>query len=250
MVPEPDAYRRRLYRDYAASVDPLLRGTGAPDLRAHDEVFARDYAPFLPVDRGARVLDAGCGGGAFLSFLRGRGYVNVFGVDRSPGSVRAARAAGLTEVTEGDAAAHMTSHPGAFDAVVAVDVLEHLRKDEVLAFLDAAFVALKPGGVFLAQTVNAESPFFGRMLHIDFTHETAFTRHSLRQILGATGFVDADFREIAPVGAGARASLRRALWRLLRLKWSACLHVETGSGLLNNDHVFGQIFLAKARKPA
>ncbi|MBI3566046.1 MAG: methyltransferase domain-containing protein, partial [Elusimicrobia bacterium] len=134
--------------------------------------------------------------------------------------------------------------------VVAVDVLEHLRKDEVLAFLDAAFKALRPGGVLLLQTANAESPFAARMLALDFTHETAFTRHSLRQVLGVAGFADAEFRELGPTGNGPRALLRKALWSLCRLKLSLFLHAETGSGVLNNDHLFSQIFLAKARKPA
>ncbi len=244
----PDDYRRRLYQDYAASVDPALRGASLPALDANDPVFARDYAPFLPADERARILDAGCGRGHLLSYLTRAGYTNAVGVDRSPASVAAARAAGFSAL-EGDAVAHMDAHPGEYDAIVAVDVLEHLRKDEVLQFLDAAFKALKPGGVFLAQTVNAEALFAARMLDIDFTHETAFTRHSLRQVLTAAGFADAEFKEIGPVGRGPRALLRRLLWTLIRLKLSVLLHAETGSGILRNDHLFTQLFLAKARKP-
>jgi SAM-dependent methyltransferase len=244
----PDDYRSRLYQDYAASVDPALRGASLPALDANDAVFSRDFAPFLPSDTSARILDAGCGRGNLLSFLKRAGYTNAVGVDRSPASVAAARAAGLN-AEEGDALDYMNAHPGGFDAVVAVDVLEHLRKDEVLQFLDAAFKALKAGGVFVAQTANAEALFASRMLNIDFTHETAFTRHSLRQVLVAAGFTDAEFKEIAPVGTGPRACLRRVLWTLIRLKLSALLHAETGSGILHNDHIFSQIFLAKARKP-
>ena len=242
-------YRARLYADYAASLDPALTGGALPALDANDAVFERDYLPWLPSDRGARILDAGCGRGNLLSFLKRSGYTAASGVDRGPASVAAARAAGLDAV-EGDAVAHMSARPGTFDAIAAVDVLEHLRKDEVLAFLDAAFAALRPGGVLIVQTVNAESPFAARMLHIDFTHETAFTRHSLRQVLGAAGLRDAEFKEIGPAGCGVRALLRRALWALFRLRLSAYLHAETGSGLLNNDHLFSQIFLARARKPA
>lgn len=245
----PDGYRARIYADYAASLDPALTGGAAPALDANDAVFTRDYLPWLPADRGARILDAGCGRGNLLSFLKRSGYAAASGVDRGPASVAAARAAGLDAV-EGDAVAFLKSHPGAYDAVVAVDVLEHLRKDEVLDFLDAAFAALKPGGTLIVQTVNAESPFAARMLHIDFTHETAFTRHSLRQVLGAAGFRDAEFKEIGPVGSCPRGLLRRLLWTLFRLRLSAYLHAETGSGFWNNDHLFSQIFLAKARKPA
>jgi 2-polyprenyl-3-methyl-5-hydroxy-6-metoxy-1,4-benzoquinol methylase len=247
---DPEEYRRRVYSDYAASVDPALRGTGPADPAAREEVYERDFLPLLPADRGARILDAGCGRGEFLLFLKKRGFTNVAGVDRSPESVKAARAAGLSDVGEGSVEAHLAAHPGAYDCVVAVDVLEHLFKDEVLKFLDAAHAALKPGGRLIVQTVNAASLFGGRMLNIDFTHETAFTRHSLHQAFGAAGFADADFHEIRPVGAGPRAALRRLLWKVFRLKLSLYLHVETGSGILRNDHLFSQIFLARARKRA
>jgi len=250
MTADSEEYRRRIYRDYAASIDPRLRGAGLPSLRANDETFERFYRPLLPADRGARIFDAGCGRGGFLSFLQERGWTNAAGVDRSPESVAGARAAGVSGVEEGDVVVHLAAHPGAYDCIVAINMLEHMHKHEVLAFLDAAFAALKPGGLFLAQTVNAESPFFGRMLHIDFTHETAFTRHSLHQVLGAAGFADAEFVELISCGSGPRGWLRRALWALFRFKASLYLHAETGSGALNNDHLFGQIFLASARKPA
>lgn len=244
---DPEKYRARIYRDYAASLDPALSGSAPPDSAARDEVYEREFLPLLPTDRAARILDAGCGRGELISFLKRRGYTNASGVDRSPESVRVARANGL-DVSEGALEEHLAAHPGAYDCVVAVDVLEHLFKNEVLDFLDAANKALKPGGSVLVQTVNAGSPFYGRMLHIDFTHETAFTRHSLHQIFGAAGFSDEEFRELPPVGTGLRAAGRRLLWRLFRLKMSLFLHVENGSGIVNNDHLFTQMFLAKARK--
>jgi SAM-dependent methyltransferase len=247
MSADAEDYRQRIYRDYAASIDPALHGDGEPDPAARNEVYERDYLPLLPADRTARILDAGCGRGEFLAFLKSRGYVNASGVDRSPESVKAARAAGL-DVVEGALDAHLAAHADAYDCVVAIDVLEHLFKNEVLKFLDAARAALKPGGALIVQAANAGSPFFGRMLNIDFTHETAFTRHSLHQVFTTAGFEDALFRELAPVGSGPRAALRRLLWRALKFKMSVFLHIETGSGILNNDHVFSQIFLARARR--
>lgn len=244
----PDEYRRRIYRDYAASIDPVL--SGGADPRAGEEAFERCFAPLLPADRAARILDAGCGRGAFLGLLQKRGYENAVGVDRSPESVRAAREAGVRGVEQGDVAEHLAAHPGRYDVLVAIDVLEHLRKDEILALLDAAFAALKPGGCLIVQTVNADGPFFGRMLHADFTHETAFTRYSLHQAFGAAGFADSEFFALAPAGSGARAVLRRALWRVLRLAMSLYYHVETGSGVLRNDHLLSSMLIAKTRKPA
>jgi 2-polyprenyl-3-methyl-5-hydroxy-6-metoxy-1,4-benzoquinol methylase len=243
-----DDYRSRIYRDYAASLDPVLVGGADADPRALDPLFERYYVPLLPADRAARMLDAGCGRGAFVDFLHRRGYDGAVGVDRSPESVRRAKEAGVRGVELGDAGEHLAAHPAAYDAISAIDVLEHLRKDEVLAFLDAAFVALKPGGLLIVQTVNADGPLFGRQLHADFTHETAFTRYSLHQAFGAAGFASSEFHALEPLGSGPRALLRRLLWKFIRLGLGLYYHAESGSGILNNDHILSSTLIAAARK--
>lgn len=245
--PTAESYRSRIYRDYAASLEPTL---GADDdLTAGDERFRHSFLPLLPPDRRASILDIGCGRGAFLDFLRREGYKAARGVDRSPEVVKRAQAAGL-DISEGDIGLHLAAHPGAFDCVIAVDVFEHLLKPEVLPLLDAAYAALKPGGRFLIQTVNADGPFFGRMLYVDFTHETAFTRYSLYQVLRISGFERIEFQPMEPIGTGPRAVLRRWVWGLVRLGMGLFYHLETGSGIRHHDHILTTNILVRAFKPA
>ena len=78
--------------------------------------------------------------------------------------------------------------------------------------------------------MNAESPFFGRVRYGDFTHETAFTEASLRQVLGAGGFASFHFREDSPAVHGVLSAGRRLAWILLRPLAILWLVAESGPG--------------------
>jgi len=101
---------------------------------------------------GRRVLDAGCGGGLVARELAAAG-AEVVGVDRSRGSLGVARrAAGTRFAPAQGRLERLPFAAGAFDAVVAADVLEHLP-DLPAAVAELARV-LAPGGSFVFDTVN------------------------------------------------------------------------------------------------
>jgi SAM-dependent methyltransferase len=81
------------------------------------------------VPRDARILDAGCSGGALLAELRDRGYANVHGVDFSPLAVNYCHQRGLTDVRVGDASAPDFA-PASMDCIVASDILEHIEDEQ------------------------------------------------------------------------------------------------------------------------
>jgi 2-polyprenyl-3-methyl-5-hydroxy-6-metoxy-1,4-benzoquinol methylase len=55
------------------------------------------------------------------------------------------------------------------EVVVTFDVIEHFRKDEVIAFVDQVRRVLRPCGRWIIHTPNGESPFGARMRYWDFT---------------------------------------------------------------------------------
>jgi 2-polyprenyl-6-hydroxyphenyl methylase/3-demethylubiquinone-9 3-methyltransferase len=104
---------------------------------------------------GKRVLDLGCAGGFMAEALAERGAL-VTGIDPAEEAIAAARAHaeqtghGIAyDIGTGEALPYSEA---AFDAVVCVDVLEHVR-DLSQVIREVARV-LTPGGVFLFDTIN------------------------------------------------------------------------------------------------
>jgi len=147
---------------------------------------------------GARkVLDLGCGNGAFAAALAHRGF-DVTGLDQSASGIEAARYSypGVPFV-RGDVCEPLPAeHAGRFDAVVAVEVIEHLLLPRRL--MEAALSALRPGGLLVVTT-----PYHGYLKNLalalsngfdahwhplrDFGHVKFFSRRTLLALLGECG---------------------------------------------------------------
>ncbi len=88
-VPAPGVLLPSLPRRHAAARDRLYgtyRSTHAgPTSQAGTGlVFRRDIAPYLPADRGAAILDVGCGQGALVAELIHAGYRRARSVSSRP----------------------------------------------------------------------------------------------------------------------------------------------------------------------
>ena len=104
---------------------------------------------------GAKVLDLGCAGGFMAEAIHDRGAA-VTGIDPAAAAIDAARAhaAGTGRAIQYDVGVGeaLPYDDGAFDAVVCVDVLEHVQSlPQVLAEVRRV---LRPGGMFLFDTIN------------------------------------------------------------------------------------------------
>ncbi|MBS0123240.1 bifunctional 2-polyprenyl-6-hydroxyphenol methylase/3-demethylubiquinol 3-O-methyltransferase UbiG [Thetidibacter halocola] len=105
--------------------------------------------------QGKAVLDLGCAGGFMAEAIHDRG-ATVTGIDPARRAIAAARThaeATLRAIRyDTGVGERLPYRDASFDAVVCVDVLEHVRDlDRVLA--EVARV-LKPGGLFLFDTIN------------------------------------------------------------------------------------------------
>jgi len=201
----------------------------------------------FPADRNAAVLDLGCGHGTALHFAQDAGYSNSRGVDRSPQQVAEAQRLGIHGVAQGDVEETLRSTPAdSLDVVLTFDVIEHFRRDELLVLVDGIHRVLRPDGRWISHTVNAESPFFGRIRYGDLTHEQAFTRTSIGQLLLSSGFRNVACYEDAPVVHGVKSAVRYAIWKVLRAMLRTYLAAETGS--LDPSVILSQNFLFVATK--
>lgn len=243
----PETYRTRVYSHYVQARERALAPETLSGLAPRSHALRRLIRHHFPADRSAAVLDLGCGHGALLHFARQAGYNKLRGVDGSPQQVAAARSLGIEGVEEGDLRDALADQADtSLDVVVALDVLEHFSRDELLPFVDEVRRVLRPDGRWIIHVPNGESPFFGSIRYGDLTHELAFTRASLAQLLLASGFAEVRCFEDQPVIHGVRSALRWLLWQSFRGLLRVYIAVETGDA--GGGHIFSQNLLAVAQK--
>jgi 2-polyprenyl-3-methyl-5-hydroxy-6-metoxy-1,4-benzoquinol methylase len=188
------------------------------------------YGPILEeLPRDAPILELGCGQGDMLSFLRQAGFSDVRGIDLSAEQVAIARRRGLdAEVADVFEFLADESARERYRVIVAVDILEHFSKDELMRLVPAIRDALEPGGWLLAQTPNGEGLFPSQVIYGDLTHLTIFTPGSLRQLLRLFGFEEFRFYETGPVARGVTGRLRALAWRCIKAALNLVRMIEAG----------------------
>jgi len=239
-VDELARFRSRLYRAYATE----HAGVGGSSAGA--AIYRRDFRPLLPPADCGDVLDLGCGQGELVRCLLEDGF-SAAGIDVSPEQVNLAEAAGIGTVRLGDYRQELRGRAGQLAAVTACDFLEHLTKPEVLEAFDCVAAALRPGGVFVARVPNAVSPLGGYTRHGDFTHESWFSEHSIRQLAMAAGFGVVQCYPCSPLGIGLAGRLRVLAWRPVSAALKFALAAETG---VRRGHIVTQNLTFAARKSA
>ncbi len=240
-------YRQRIYNAYVNARGERLAPDSLAGLRSRGHYLTGFIKRFFPAARESRVLDLGCGHGALLHFAGQLGYRHLRGVDGSPEQVAAAKALGIPCVELGDLFQTLAAQADdSLDVVVAFDVLEHLDRDEGMAFADEVLRVLRPGGRWLIHVPNGESPCVGRILYSDLTHEMAFTRISIAQMLYTCGFSQVHSFEDRPVVHGLLSVARGIGWRLIRIFWLLYIAAETGSR--DRRAIFTQNLIAVAYK--
>lgn len=152
-------YRQRIFDTYASRGRGTSPPFDLPGARRRAAYLRKLLAGWLPSDKAAAVSDLACGTGAVLFALCSFGYTNVRGVDISAEQVAVAREQLGDCVEQGEVLSFLAQNQASFELLLAIDIVEHLTKDEVLPFLDACRAALLPGGRLILQTPNASSPF-------------------------------------------------------------------------------------------
>jgi 2-polyprenyl-6-hydroxyphenyl methylase/3-demethylubiquinone-9 3-methyltransferase len=104
---------------------------------------------------GLSVLDIGCGGGLVCEPLARLG-ASVTGIDPAAENIEAAKAhalAGGLDITyEGTTVEELASRGQSYDAVLLLEVVEHVP--DVPAFLKGVAPLVKPGGLMILSTLN------------------------------------------------------------------------------------------------
>lgn len=185
-----DSDDARLYAD----LEDTFRGSRA-DVRALLQPYVIDIEA---VGSAATVIDVGCGRGEWLEILRDHD-VPAYGLDLNPLTVADCAERGL-DVRHGDAVAHLRGLPD--DSVAAVTgfhIAEHLPLSELLALIEAALVALVPGGALILETPNCTNLTVGASsFYLDPTHVKPLHPQLLEFLCRQRGFGAVEVRYLHP----------------------------------------------------
>lgn len=95
------------------------------------------------VEKNARILDIGCGDGAFLRYLKERGYSNIYGIDPSGESIRCLEENGISGEIGNIFGEVPNRLKNKYDVVTCTAVMEHIYELKS---------ALSQMGLYLSQT--------------------------------------------------------------------------------------------------
>jgi 2-polyprenyl-3-methyl-5-hydroxy-6-metoxy-1,4-benzoquinol methylase len=186
--------------------------------------YARaEMLPFVPTDC-RRVLDVGCGTGAFGQLLKQTRKIEVWGMEPVQSAATKASAR-LDRVINGPFNPETELPAGTFDCIVFNDVLEHMiAPDQALRYAKAL---LSQGGTIVASIPNVrfrkvlwDLVFHGRWEYVeggvlDKTHLRFFTRSSILKMFQSEGY---SLERICGINAyGPSSGARKCLWFLYQL---------------------------------
>ena len=166
--------------------------------------------PNQPVGRPGRLLDVGCGNGAFLQMAQAAGW-SVQGIDFDPLAVAEARRQGLAVDLGG--VDQLAAQAQTYDWITCSHVLEHVHEPHQL--LQSLHRLLRPGGTLWLQTPNLDSighrTYGPHWVGVDSPrHLTLLTLPSLRRALEKAGF-QIKFRRLSLFSAMAFYAASHAL---------------------------------------
>lgn len=171
----------------------------------------------IDLSRRLSILEIGFGAGTFAGWARDRGYAYA-GVELDPALVARARRAGF-EAMGADRPLAQLAPACRFDLVVAFDVLEHMRLDEIQGLLDAVYDRLKADGRLVARFPSGDSPFAGSIQNGDITHRISIGSGMVEQLALQAGYAVIQIRapRLPVFGVGVVRGLRRGLLSAARL---------------------------------
>lgn len=128
------------------------------------------------VSQHSSLLEIGFGNGGFLSFCM-RSGIKICGTEANPFLVHTAIERGFDVGVAEDLHRFPTE---SFDAVFALDVIEHIEPQETIKFIQSCLRVLKPGGRLLLRFPNGDSPFSISNFNADITHRNWISAEKIR----------------------------------------------------------------------
>jgi cyclopropane fatty-acyl-phospholipid synthase-like methyltransferase len=118
-----------------------------------------------------------------------------------------------------------------FATIIAIDLAEHLSRDDFMELLHLANAALLPGGRMILRLPNGDSPFVGMNLFNDITHVWTYTPNALNSLAQMHGFSATRFAD-----EGAEA-MRDHRWLKVPVAKAVRFFLSTAIRLVTRENV-------------
>jgi 2-polyprenyl-3-methyl-5-hydroxy-6-metoxy-1,4-benzoquinol methylase len=240
--------------DYRARAYNRYRNDRVLDSSRMASTYDRRLTHVIRPEKNWSCLDVACGYGNFLAYLSAKGVSDFVGIDTSEATTRVAcRLFGEHRVQRTNAFDYLASHRNCFDLVSALDFIEHMTKDECYELLDKALDALKPNGLLLLRTPNANGLFGMATRYADITHELCFTPTSISDVLSGSGFTVRAIWEDHGRATTALQLFHWVAWHCVRFVIRCVNAAESGSwgdGILTRNMCGSQAVLSCLWNPA
>lgn len=241
-------YRNKIYKYYSTNSGRNLAPTLIEGLSIREPFYKNIIAKYFPPNKDSKIIEIGCGYGAFQYIIKQAGYTNSIGIDASDEQVSEAKRLGIKNVHLADIGDYLReTKDNSFDVLIAIDVIEHFTKEELSDLIDMFYRVLKKDGIIITHQPNAEGIFSNSIIYGDFTHELAFTRSSISQIFYSSGFKEISFLEDKPLKHSIKSIFRLYLWEyLIKPIYRFALTVESGG--VEKEYIFSKNFLSIIKK--
>jgi cyclopropane-fatty-acyl-phospholipid synthase len=151
-----------LFLDESMTYSCAIFSRGAQTLAEAQRVKRELVASKLALAPGMRVLDVGCGWGAFAIHAAREHGVTVTGVTLSPHQAELARErvaqAGLAERIEIRVQDYRELPSESFDAISSIGMAEHVGESQIDLYARSLFALLRPGGLLLNHAIASLDP--------------------------------------------------------------------------------------------
>lgn len=152
------------------------------------QFYKCNYLKYIPENKKTSILVISCGPGYFVNMLVKEGYTNILGIDSFPEKVKYAIQKNLKCMVH-EAFSFLGKNRDAFDVIFCEQELNHLTKEEILAFLKLCQDSLKREGTLICHSLNGANPITGsEALAQNFDHYNTFTDYTFRQVLTYSNF--------------------------------------------------------------
>lgn len=180
-----------------ATFEDIFRGT-REDIKNRQSIYL-EYIRSAEAGTPKRpVLDIGCGRGEWLELLRDHGAAAT-GVDLNRVFLGRCRDLDLDVVEQDGLEFLRRCKANSFGAITSLHLIEHVPNRKLVALLDEALRALRPGGVLILETPNPRNLTVGACsFYFDPTHIRPLPPDYTRFLVEARGFVSVEVKELHP----------------------------------------------------